>query len=201
MPPEDIIRQRWEVIEKAVGGRYRHCTLDNFKVSDPKQESVLNDLRDYGENVAENVAAGVGVVLFGPPGTGKDHLAVGLLRIGVEAGLTARWCDGMHLFGKLRDSIGRKESEGSILRPLCECDVLTISDPIPPWGPLTEFQAAFLFRLIDNRYRARRPIWITANFGGREEAETRIGSQVLDRLKDGSIVKHCNWPSYRRSLP
>lgn len=194
----------WGNVVQAIGSRYSECRVQNFVLSDDRevlarQERVVASLTAYGENVEENVRAGRGIVLFGSVGTGKDHLTVGLMFAACRAGFSVMWVNGMDLFGEMRDSIDRDESEQRLLGKYVTPDVLVISDPLPPWGPLTQFQAGFLFRLIDRRYRNRKPIWVTANFADRKSAEEKLGAQLLDRLKDGALALHCDWPSHRRT--
>jgi hypothetical protein len=55
-----------------------------------------------------------------------------------------------------------------------------------------------LFRAIDARYRDYRPTWVTINVGGGDEAEDRMGMQLVDRLRDRAVSIHCNWPSHRK---
>ncbi len=37
------------------------------------------------------------------------------------------------------------------------------------------------------------------NVSSGEEAEKRIGAQIVDRLRDGALSIVCNWPSHRKS--
>ena len=160
----------------------------------------MQRLTDYGTNIIQNVTAGRGVVLFGPPGTGKDHLMAGLMVAAIrEGGFAVNWQNGMDLFGRVRDAMDTDTRERDIIRDFTAPDVLVISDPVPPWGDLTQFQAAFLFRVIDARYRQKVPTWVTANFTNGDEAGGRLGTQVLDRLKDGALSIYCNWESYRKA--
>jgi DNA replication protein DnaC len=76
--------------------------------------------------------------------------------------------------------------------------MLVISDPLPPMGPLTAFQASMLYRLIEERYSSGGVVVATVNVASDEEADSRMGAQTWDRLCDKSVKCHCNWPSYRK---
>jgi DNA replication protein DnaC len=195
--------QRWHRLSQQLGPRYADCRVKTFRLSGDKavasrQMAVVDAVRAYGEQVEENIRQGRGVVLAGPPGTGQDHLLVGLMFAAVGAGLTVEWRNGMDLFGAVRDGIGNGTDEGELLKGLVRPDVLVLSDPVPPWGPLTQFQAAFLFRVIDRRYRDLKPVWLTTNTGG-ESGDGKMGAALVDRLRHGAMSLVCNWPSYRAS--
>lgn len=175
--------------------------MKNFRLSADKavasrQRAVVDAVRAYGQSVEENIRQGRGIVLAGPPGTGKDHLLVGLMYAAVGAGLTVEWRNGMDLFGAVRDGIGNGTDERDMLDSLVRPDVLVLSDPVPPWGPLTQFQAAFLFRVIDRRYRDLKPVWVTTNTSG-DATDGKLGAALVDRLRDGAVSLVCDWPSYR----
>lgn len=193
---------RWDALRRKIGKRYADCRISNFQLSDDRdtrarQEATTAALRAYGTEIEENVKAGRGIVLDGQPGTGKDHLLVGLMFRAVSVGLTVEWRNGMDLFGSLRDAITNGTEERRILDELTHPDVLVLSDPVPPWGPLTQYQASFLFRVVDERYRSLRPTWVTTNSPGGDDANDRLGPQVVDRLRHGALCLGCSWPSYR----
>ena len=185
---------------RSVGRRYRDCTLDNYQVNFPKQAEVIKALRTYSANMAAEVEAGAGVVLFGGAGSGKDHMLVGLARLAiVKHGISVIWRNGVVLFSQIRDQIGRDLSEGEIVRDLIRPPILILSDPTPPTGTLTDFQAATLMRVIDGRYRECRPTWVSLNVASRQEADTRLTAPIVDRLRDGAVTCFCSWSSYRQS--
>lgn len=196
---------KWLLLREKLGERYADCRLSNFELHDgdnkiyKRQEKVVNDLWAYAANMKNYVSWGAGIVLYGPPGTGKDHLLVAMMRKACWHNFDVVWGNGMDLYAARRDAISRDTPERELIRKYTTPDVLAISDPVPPWGNLTEGQAEFLFRIVDARYRRRKPIWISANFAEGKEAESRVGTQVIDRLRDGSLALHCNWPSYRKS--
>ncbi len=185
-----------------VGRRYRDATLKMFQCRHPGQAEVVEQLRRYAENMPNEVGAGNGVLLYGPSGTGKDFLLVSLARVAIgKHDLTAKHVNGMDLFGTIRDRIDDDQPEAALVSQLAEPKVLLLSDPIPPRGVLTDFQAGFLFRVLDRRYCSCRPTWVSLNVKGASEADERLGAQLVDRLRDGATVCHCDWPSFRERKP
>lgn len=193
------LRSAWNAVLGARGTRYESAQLDTFAVYDERQRAALDRVRKFCERMPSHFHDGRGLVLFGPCGTGKDHLLVASLRCAVfKHGYKPRWVNGMELFGELRDSIGEDRSERDVLRRYVEADILAISDPLPPFGGLTEYQASMLFRIIDGRYSRMLPTWATVNVRDGKEAVDRMGAQIVDRLRDGAVQVECNWPSYRK---
>lgn len=191
--------QRLAYFGEQIGKRYADCTLDSYRVTCPEQEKALAALREYAANIFDNVDNGRGIVLFGPAGTGKDHLLAALGREAIQAGLWVTWKNGRDLAGEFREAArdGTFRSERNILEDLEPAEVLILSDPIPPAGGLTPFQADVMFRLVDARYRAMKATWATLNVSGGDEADSRLGAQIVDRLKHDALALFCDWPSYR----
>lgn len=189
-------------LRKDVGARldpFRKATIDSFEVYDPAQEKTVSKVRDFIGGLEDHLEAGDGVFLIGPPGTGKDHLAVAIAREAViRFRASARWLDVASLRGELRDAIKSAKEEKRTLGPYLRADVLILSDPVPPGSGLSDYQADALFRLVDGRWRELRPTIITANFRDEAEANDRLGSQVVDRLSHGGLRLRCQWESFRR---
>lgn len=197
-------QHRWERMLNRLGPRYARG-LEGWEFHGDRSERerqfrILERVKDYAANIARNVRDGTGVVLFGPCGTGKDLMLAHLLRAAcVDGGFHVEWRNGMDLFGDVRNGMdGPGPSEGALVETLSAAHVLAISDPIPPWGELTSFQAQVLFRVIDRRYRAGRPTWTTMNTKDGKEAEARISLQIVDRLRDDALCLNCEWPSFRK---
>jgi DNA replication protein DnaC len=204
-------RQREEEVERhrrkealsaflrARGRRYRDCTLDSYDATGDLQRELVKLLRTYSESITEKIDQGAGIVLFGPSGTGKDHLLVALAKVALEHGHTVRWTNGLDLFADLRDAMTDNVPEGDVIDRLTRSDVLVLSDPVPPVGALTVYQAATLLRAIDRRYSDLKPTWVSLNVKNGDEADERIGAAVVDRLRDGALCYFCDWPSWRRA--
>ncbi len=178
--------------------RYATCTLANFECPTDRHVAVREALRNYGHELGENVKAGRSVILLGPPGTGKDHLVASLVKHAIKSDVCCRWENGAELFGEVRDRMAADQSEASFVSKYAWPEVLALSDPIPPFGKLTEFQAIMLYRIIDARYSAGKPTWVTINAESQSDAESKLGPQVVDRLAHNALIVACNWPSYRQ---
>jgi DNA replication protein DnaC len=195
---------KWLALQQRLGQRYAECKLSNFELYEDEehkreQMKVIDSLRTYGEHMEKFVGRGSGIILFGPAGTGKDHLLAAMMAHACWHNLNVAWRNGMSLYAERRDAIHAERLERELIQELTLPDVLAISDPVPPWGTLTDGQVEFLFRVVDARYRQCKPIWMTANFTEGKEAESRIGNQIVDRLRDGALALHCNWPSFRKA--
>jgi DNA replication protein DnaC len=195
----ELSRQRnWDALLMAMGSRYRETTLKNFVVDTDEQRKVIAAIAEYYDNLAERVAAGVGVVLFGGVGGGKDHLLSALAKRAVALYLRVEWRNGAYLFAEMRDRIGDDRGEEPLVAAMVSPDVLVLSDPLPPVGSLSDFQSATLYRIIDRRYRDRKPTWCSLNIAGGEEGDRRMGAPIVDRLRDGALCLSCKWPSFRK---
>jgi len=184
-----------------IGPRLAEARLENYECRHPGQAKLLEALRDYAENMAAKVAVGAGIILFGPSGSGKDHLLSALGRVAIgKYGFRVYWADGMDLMGEVRDRIGGNESEASWVGKLTAPEILYLSDPTPPKGELTTHQSAMLGRVLDRRNRSLKPTWVSMNVRNSGEAESIMGTRLVDRLKDGALAAFCNWPSFRKSI-
>lgn len=182
-----------------VGRRYASATLDNYQTTGPDQQVILDAIRGYAGNLRENINQGVGLFLLGPPGTGKDHLVVAVMRLAAREGFSVKWTDGAELFASARDNIDSGDTEDGWARRFTVPDVLAISDPVPPVGEVKEgFQISSLFRIIDRRYRDMKPTFVTINVANQAEANKRMSPNIVDRLAHGSIVLRCFWESFRK---
>lgn len=181
------------------GCRYSGCRLATFRTDTPNQDKVKAILQTYAEHAAEHIDEGTGIILVGPPGTGKDHLLSAMIRAAFRRGKLCKWTSGPGLFATLRDDINGSTSEEDRVREYTQPDVLIISDPMPVMGGLKEFQAAKLYEIIDARYNNRRAVWASINAHDRAEADSRIGQAIMDRLVDGAITLTCDWASFRQA--
>ena len=108
----------WQDVKESIGTRYDSVTLESFEISNKTQQTAIDAIWRYVANIGDRTEQGEGLILFGPKGTGKDHLAISCLRKVAELGYTTMAEFGESLFQRFRDSIGTDASERDLIKVL-----------------------------------------------------------------------------------
>ncbi len=146
------------------------------------------------------LASGANLLLFGPPGGGKSHLAAAIGFALVENGAKVLFARTTDLVQKLQVARRDLVLEAAIAK-LDRFDLLILDD----LAYVTKDQAetSVLFELIASRYE-RRSILITANqpFGewGRIFPDPAMTLAAVDRLVHHATIIEMNVESYRRRV-
>jgi DNA replication protein DnaC len=143
------------------------------------------------------IAHGENVLIFGPPGVGKSHLAIGLGRKIVEQGYTVRFTTATALLAVL----GKAETEGSLSEKLTEyCKPrLLIIDELG-YLPFERRGAHLFFQLVNRRYE-KGSLLVTTNQRVSEWGivfgDEVLATAILDRLLHHSHTLLITGESYR----
>jgi DNA replication protein DnaC len=143
------------------------------------------------------IANGENVLMFGPPGVGKSHLAIGLGRKVVEQGHTVRFTTATALLANL----GKAESEGSLSEKLTEYSKprLLIIDELG-YLPFERRSAHLFFQLVNRRYE-KGSLLVTTNQRVSEWGivfgDEVLATAILDRLLHHSHTLMITGESYR----
>jgi DNA replication protein DnaC len=195
----ETMRQRaiaWQPVARAIGVRYAKATFESFEVKVAPQAEAVQSVQKLVGRWTEH--ADTSLLLYGPRGTGKDHLAVAALRhVAMAHGATVGWVDGETLWREQRDVIGSDTREAELEKKYTSPAVLLISDPARQGTDLTDGQRSLLWRIVDRRYRDMKPTWATVNVLSRDELDQRLSPQISDRMRDNALAVFCSWPSYR----
>lgn len=182
---------------RVFGDEYADATLATYEAKDPKQQAAAKAVALYCRDIRERFSDAENLVLIGPVGTGKDHLAVCVACAAAEAGFTVAHLVGASWFEECRERMF--DHQYPIARKFRLADFLVMSDPQPVRGVVSDAQARWLYELLDERYRLKRPTIATLNAESATDAAGRCGEASIDRLRHRAMVVWCQWPSYRKA--
>ena len=200
---------------EAVGipARYRECDLDNFDVVPGFTHESIVRAKRLAESFVDNYpAVDAGLLLMGPVGVGKTHLAAGIIKkLSCEKDAPCRWCDFSDLLTEVKKRYaGSAFDEYALLDPLVAAEVLIIDD----LGSMKirDWTLDLLSYVINQRYVNRRLLIATTNYldePPKEEAlgefarrdETlaeRIGDRLRSRLLEMCKTVHITGGDFRK---
>ena len=157
---------------------------------------------DYGRQALESldfVEHTEDVVMFGPPGTGKTHLAIALGRQACRQGIPARFFTAAELVMRLL----RASTEGRLDRELSQIGRarLLVIDELG-YVPIDEEGSRLLFQVVTNAYERQSVIYTTnIEFSGwgRIFGDPNMAAAIIDRTVHHGRMIRFEGDSYRKT--
>jgi len=201
--------------------RYEHCELSNFTIDFPGADRSVSLAQISASRFVQEFDPrdGKGLLLVGGIGTGKTHLAVGILKelIAVRSS-TCLFCDYRELLKQIQncynDSV--KATELQVLRPVFDAEVLLL-DELGAVKP-SEWVWDTVSLILNTRYNDNRTTIITTNFADEPAASVvrslsparaaareetlgdRIGERMRSRLHEMCRIVRMDGPDFRQKF-
>ena len=191
------------VEDAGIPERYRNCSLQNWNALEESLKTAGGTARTF----VREWPVDRGLLIVGPVGRGKTHLAVAiLLELIREKGVRGAFCDFTDLLSRIQATFGRNADENpdEILAPYRDAELLVL-DELGARRP-TEWAREVLYGLLNTRYNRNRITILTTNFydeaekPGDETLEVRVGSAVRSRLFEMCRTLRVSGPDFRREV-
>jgi DNA replication protein DnaC len=205
----DCVREKttdFRLRDSRIPPRYQRCTLDNF-LTYPNEELLraVESARRFSEAFP---VVQKGLMLIGPPGIGKTHIAVSVLRHVVRrTGARGLYYDTRALLRDIRSTYNpvTHTAEMDVIRPVMEAELLVLDD----LGAerLTDWVEETMSLIVNTRYNERRPTIFTSNYEDvPDENElnsllVRVGFRLHSRLREMCEFLEYDGPDYRNLPP
>ncbi|MFI5102368.1 MAG: ATP-binding protein [Terriglobales bacterium] len=203
--------------------RYEHCELSNFTTDFPGADPSIALAHISASHFVQELDPhdGKGLLLVGGIGTGKTHLAVGILKeLMTVRGSACLFCDYRELLKQIQNSYNDsvQATELQVLRPVFEAEVLLL-DELGAVKP-SEWVWDTVSLILNTRYNDNRITIITTNFADEPAAsmarssslsparaavreETlgdRIGERMRSRLHEMCRIVKMEGPDFRQKF-
>lgn len=173
-----------------IPARFREATLATFdRTRQPRAWAVARAYVDRWEEVRRD---GRWLYLWGGVGTGKSHLAYGILHELLERGVAGMAVTVPDLMDELRPGRG---DEAERLRVLRDVDLLVLDDLGAERD--TAWVTERLYMLLHGRWADSRPTVITSNLGLEELERVPGWDRIVDRIVDAARIVRMEGESYR----
>jgi DNA replication protein DnaC len=159
--------------------RYEHCELMNYDTDFPGAHPSLAEAHFVASNFAKKCdpRGDKGLLIIGKIGTGKTHLAVGIIKeLILNRGISCLFYDYRELLKEIQNSYNSavQTTELDVLRPVFETDVVVL-DELGAVKP-TEWVWDTVSLILNTRYNDNRTTIITTNFD--DQAAAGVSSSI-----------------------
>ena len=178
--------------KSGVPERYFKDSLDTYQIT--------NDMQTTAAKAATNFLHAVkcgefkSLIIIGNAGTGKTHLACGIIR---EAGGKYRTAPEIVEEMRRAKSFSANETEADIIDYYGRLKLLVI-DEIGRGISATD-EKYMIYQLVNARYNKRKPTVLISNLG-KSDFLQYIGVAAADRLVESAEICELKGESYRREL-
>jgi DNA replication protein DnaC len=174
------LRQRFK--RARIPRRYAAKTLGTFdNRSSPILKILVRDAGQYIKGFNFEMDYPRGLLMVGPVGCGKSHMAIAILREIIRKGYSGLYYNSPDLFRDIRATFSKGSliTEDDLLEEVTTIDMLVFDDIGAEM--CTDFVLDRFYLIINERYTGCKPVIITTNLT-HEELESRLGKRIYSRI-------------------
>ena len=225
--------KRSRTLERArLPKRYQHCDFESYDTDQYDRETHGAEAASWNRSLeqAKVVVQGFardfpmvtehGLVLMGPCGVGKTHLAVAALEEIILRGHSGLFYDYRELLKEIQDSYNPESNstEMSVLEPVLKTDILLLDD-VGSSKP-SQWALETVGHILNTRYNEHRVTVLTTNYLDKEVKpsavalpsgqtiavavgdtfEDRVGKRIRSRLYEMCRTVEIWAPDYRKEI-
>jgi len=223
------------LVRARVPERYRHCDFENYEADNEIEGASREQVAAWNRSLAQAklivqkfagefpLASEHGLLLMGPCGVGKTHLAVAALKDVVQRGHSGLFYDYRELLKEIQDSYNpeNQATEMSVLEPVLQAEILVLDDVGSSKPSLWALET--VGHILNTRYNEKRVTLLTTNYldavaenaaaspsGPRavgmrapsveDSLSDRIGKRIRSRLYEMCRTVEITAPDYRKEI-
>jgi DNA replication protein DnaC len=185
-----------------IPARYLGKNLDTYD-SEAGDSEAFNAINHWCSKATDNLTEGMGMVLYGPTGVGKTHLAQGVLvnvvgshtRSGIFV-TSDRYVDMVYDEMRNDGELPEPYSDPFLMKYMRRTFDLVVLDGLGAERATTEFARNALISLVDNRYEEKLTTVVTTSLSPNELSRT-YGKRVLSIFQESCYFINVEGPDYR----
>lgn len=188
-PAYDVHDPAWQAdffmrkrLERArIPQRYLNKSLENFSAPDKHRKMLVHSARAYINQFNFEKDYPKGLLMIGPVGCGKSHLAVSILRGVISKGYSGLYYNSPDLMRDIRSTFEKDSdvTEDDLLEEVTTTDLLVFDDVGAENS--TNFVLDRFYLIVNERYDGCKPLILTTNLE-LEQLENRLGKRIVSRL-------------------